>query len=391
MRIVINEMKKILNIKILLVVALLCTLFYWFFMSYYIDCFPNGHSAIEEVEYSTELVKRYGLALEENEYTGFIKETRQKLISEMEMYIKSNPVFADAGIYSYEDYEKVYEKEELTEAENKAVWTLLGEECDYARFRMQAINLIESWYKDFPKLLESHISEAKNQKEIDRLTSILTTKEYINIMDWHVYENTVNYVYYLAIMTIMAVLVLVSPLIVTDRAGNIHLLQFTSKYGRKIFKKQLLAVILSAFIFTTVLIIIFGAVYGKIGTWIFWNSGLTSFFNFSVFWFDITYGQYIVIYIAFLYLLCLGTAAIAFILSRFSKNFITLILKLIPVFAVLTIICKCVFKYTFSPSNLLYRATGLIGIEPIVCSLIFIAGMAAACYLVRRERKVDVI
>jgi len=391
MRIVINEMKKIWNIKILLVVALLCTLFYWLFMSFYIDSFPNGHSTTEEVEYSTELVKRYGLALEENEYTGFIKETRQKLISEMEMYIKSNPVFADAGIYSYEDYEKVYEKEELTEAENKAVWTLLGEECDYVRFRMQAINLIESRYKDFPKSLESCISESKNQKEIDRLTSVLTTKEYTNIMDGYVYENTVNYVYYLAIMTILAVLVLVSPLIVTDRSRNVHLLQYTSKYGRKIYKKQLLAVILSAFILTTVLIIIFGAVYGKIGTWIFWNSGLTSFLNFSVFWFDITYGQYTVIYIAFLYILCLGTAAIAFILSRFSKNFITLILKLIPVFAVLTIACKCVFKKLFCTTNLLYRATGLIGIEPIVCSLILIAGISAAYYLVRRERKVDVI
>jgi len=40
---------------------------------------------------------------------------------------------------------------------------------------------------------------------------------------------------------------------------------------------------------------------------------------------------------------------------------------------------------------LLYKATGLIGIEPIVCGLMFITGMAAACYLVRRERKVDVI
>jgi len=187
MRMVINEMKKIWNIKILLVVALSCTLFYWLFMSYYIDSFPNGHSTTEEVEYSTELIKRYGSTLEEEEYTEFINETRQRLISEMEMYIKSNPAFADAGIYSYEDYEKAYEKEDLTEAENKAVWTLLGEECDYVRFRMQAIDLIESWYKNFPKSLERCISEAKNQKEIDRLTSILTTKEYTNIMDWQLF------------------------------------------------------------------------------------------------------------------------------------------------------------------------------------------------------------
>jgi len=191
----------------------------------------------------------------------------------------------------------------------------------------------------------------------------------------------------------LAVLVFVSPLIVTDRAKNVHLLQYTAKHGRKILKEQLITVILSAFLLTTALLLVFGTIYSTNGAWPFWNNGLTSFLNLIVtfFWFDITYGQYIAIYIALLYVLCLGAAAIAFMLSRFSQNLIALIFKLIPAFAVLGALCFSVFYCTFSSTNILYMGTSIIGIEPIICGLVLIAGLAVSLYIAQREKKVDVV
>lgn len=390
MRIVWHELKKIWNFRILVVVALLCTLYYWLFLSFYIDYFPNGHSETEEVAYSRELLQRYGPTLEEDEYSQFIRETRAQLLAEMESYIKSNPVFAEAGIYSFEDYERVYEKSDPTEAEYKAIWTLLGEECDFVRFKLQALQWIESQYANAPQYIQKLISETTDPKEVERLKAILQTKEYRNIMDGHVYDNTVVYAFYFAILAVLAVLVLVSPLLVTDRAGNLHLLQYTSKEGRRILQKQLLAVLLSAFFLTTILILIFGAIYSTNGTWVYWNSGLTSFLNRPTFLFNLTYGQYILIYIVLLYVLCLGTAALAFIFSRFSQNLVTLILKLIPLFTVLTVLCAWVFKYPFTTQNFLYRALGLVGMEAFICGLLFLAAVAVSLYLVRREKKVEV-
>ena len=391
MRMVWYELRKIWNSRILLVVALLCTLFYWLFMSFYIDFFPNGHPAIEEFEYSNELLDRYGPTLEEDEYVEFISANREKVIAEMERYIKSNPVFAKVGISSYEDYERVYKKQNPTEAETEALWTLLGKESNFVRFKLQTIEWIENQYRDYPRYVSELMSEATNQKEIDRLNAILETKEYTNIMEWEVYENTVGYTVYLAILSILAVFVLVSPLIVTDRARNVHLLQYSSKHGRKILQKQLLAVLLSAFMLTTLLILIFGAIYSTNGTWVFWHSGMTSFLNGPIFLFDITYGQYIVLYIVLLYTLCLGTAAMAFLFSRFSRNLITLILKLMPMFAVLTVLCLYVFNDPFSMNNSLYKALGMIGIEPLVCGGVFIVFLAVSLYFVRREKEVEVI
>jgi hypothetical protein len=60
MRIVINEMKKIWNVRMLLIIALICLLFYLPFMSFHIKYFPNGHPATEKVYYSIELLQRYG-------------------------------------------------------------------------------------------------------------------------------------------------------------------------------------------------------------------------------------------------------------------------------------------------------------------------------------------
>lgn len=391
MRMVWYELRKIWNSRILLVVALLCTLFYWLFMSFYIDFFPNGHPATEKFEYSNELLDRYGPTLEEDEYVEFISANREKVIAEMERYIKSNPVFANVGISSYEDYERVYKKQNPTEAETEALWTLFGKESNFVRFKLQTIEWIENQYREYPRYVSELMSEATNQKEIDRLNAILETKEYTNIMEWEVYENTVGYTVYLAILSILAVFVLVSPLIVTDRARNVHLLQYSSKHGRKILQKQLLAVLLSAFMLTTLLILIFGAIYSTNGTWVFWHSGMTSFLNEPIFLFDITYGQYIVLYIVLLYTLCLGTAAMAFLFSRFSRNLITLILKLMPMFAVLTVLCLYVFNDPFSMNNSLYKALGMIGIEPLVCGGVFIVFLAVSLYFVRREKEVEVI
>lgn len=390
MRIILHELKKIWNIKSLFVVALICALFYFLFLSQFID-FPNGHSTTEEVEYSIEMLQRYGTTLEEDEISEFTSENREKLIAEMEMYIKRDPIFADAGIYSFEDYERVANQPTNSEVESKAIWALLGKEYDFVRFKLQALEWIESQYQFYPTYASQLISDSISAKEIERLTEILETKEYTNIMDWNVYENTVGYTVFLANLSILSVFVLVSPLIVIDRSRNVYLLQYSSKQGRKILQKQFIAVLLSAFMLTTILILIFGAIYSTNGTWIFWNSSLTSFLNSHTFWFDITYGEYVVVYILLLYILCLSTAALAFLCSRFSRNLVTLILKLIPIFALLVLFSNnCIFIHMFSFSHFLYWNLGLIGMEPIISGIVFILCVGASLYFVRREKAIEV-
>lgn len=390
MRIILFEMKKIWNIKLIIIIAVLCALYYYMFIDFNIKHFPNGHPTEEEVNFSIQMTEQFGLTLEADELSEFILNTREKLISEAEIYIKTIPIFAEAEIYTYEDYNKIHEKDNQSELETNALWTLLGEECDFVRFKLETLNNIEEGYHNYPEyIINNLIPEATNVKELERFMMIMKSEEYRNIMSVSVYDNTATYAIYLTILTILAVLVLVSPLIVTDHTKKVHLLQYTSKQGRSIFKKQFIATILSTFLLTTVFIVIFGGIYSSNGTWIFWNSGLTSFMNFT-FLMNITYGQYIIIYIGILYVLCLIAATIAFLLSRFSQNLITLIMKLLPLFAVFVTISGGVLSGIFEPSNILYDWTGILGIEPMVCGVLLIIGLAVSYCFVRRETKIDI-
>ncbi|MFT4146228.1 MAG: hypothetical protein QM644_17395 [Mobilitalea sp.] len=390
MRIILYEMKKIWNIKLLLVITVLCALYYFMFLEFNIKHFPNGHPVTEELNFSIQMLEQSGLTMEEDEFSDFILSTREKLITEAETYIKNIPIFSEAEIYTYEDYKKIHEKSNQSELETTAIWTLLGEECDFVRFKLEALSNIEDRYHNYPEyLLNKLISETTDEKELDRLMEIQESEEYRNIMDGWVFENTVTYAVYLAVLTILAVLVLISPLIVTDHTKNVHLLQYTSKQGRAVFNNQFIAAMISAFLLTTVFILIFGAIYSSNSTWIFWNSGLTSFLN-TTFLVNITYGQYIIISVALLYVLCLSAAASAFVLSRFSQNLITLIMKLIPLFAVYGLISVSVLNYTFNRVNIIYAGTGILGIETIVCGFLLLSGLAVSIYFIHKETKIDI-
>lgn len=342
-----------------------------------------------------KMTQRYGAMVTEEQLLEFLEMERQAAILEAEGYIKRLPIFAEVGIYSFADYETVYAKEETTEREHKAIWTLLGEESDYVRFKLQALNMIEERYYNYIEYtLERGLHSSETPaRELERLRQIKADEEYRNIMDGYSLENTVSYSISLAILTILTVLVLVSPLIANDRSANIHLLQYSAKNGRRLLLQQFISVIISAFTVTTLCLLIFGALYSVNGIYVFGNNGLTSFLNLDVniFWFDLSYGQYIALYSLFLYIVSIGTAAFAFVVSRFSRNLISLIMKLIPIFGVIGFTSFAMFHYMFNSVNLLYRFTGIPWMEPLTCGLILAAGLILSVYVLRREKQIDVL
>lgn len=395
MRIILNEIKKIWNIKLLLVAIIIGALFYMIFMMDFIESFKRNHSPIEEAEYAMKMTRSYGAMITDEQLFDFMKKEREALISEAEGYINTFPIFAEVGIYSFEDYEDNYNKDDITEREHEAIWTLLREKGNFVRFKLQALDILEERYYNYPKYtLERALnSQDTPKRELICLQNIKEKEEYRNIMDGYSFENTVSYSIYLAIVTILTVLVLVSPLIVNDRSINIHLLQYSSKNGRRILLQQFISIIISTFMATTLCVLIFGYIYTINGTFVFWNNGLTSFLNSRAdfFWLDLSYGQYIILYVLLLYILSTGSAALAFVVSRFSQNLIAVIMKLLPVFGVLAFTSFAAFLSTFSNANFFYRFTGIPWLEPIACGLILLAGLTLSIYILHREKEIDVL
>ena len=189
----------------------------------------------------------------------------------------------------------------------------------------------------------------------------------------------------------LAVLALISPLITNDRHRRLHYLQYSSKQGRKISRAQLAATLLSAFALTTLLILVFSGIFSQNGTVVFWNNPVWSDYNSSAATvFNLTYGEWLIITAVLMYALALGVSMFAFILSRFSGNLITLMMKLIPVFAVIAYLSVSVFNGLFSMGNTLYSLLRFFGTEIYVCAVVVVIALAAAVFVMRREKRVDV-
>lgn len=391
MTILFHEIKKIWSLRIVGLITILCVLFYLLFMQHNVKYFPNGHPSTEIFNLSVELTERYGSMLEEAEMVEFI-ETRETLVSEAEEYISSDPVFAEAEIYSYEDYEQLHSRDQLTDAEQKALWRLyLAEEYGFIAFQIQAMNYLQENYSYISIGYEHKIAQSQSSREIDRLHEIFASEQYRGIMPINVMEDTDNYIKQLAILAVLSVIVLVSPLVATDRMRDVYLLQYTSKRGRRVLLNQLLAILISALMLVTLLVGIAMALYSKTGIQPLWNNGMTSFIGFIDFWFNITLGQYLLLSIGMVYLCAIGAALLAFALSKLSRNYISLILKLIPAFILFAMLGNEVFHFSFSMQNSLYRLTGVVGIEPVSWGIVLAAGLALSLLLIRRERRVDIL
>jgi len=397
MRIILLEMKKIWNLKILAALVLVCALFYVVFMSYYIDYYRKNHPQAENIYYAEELVRLYGTSITPEELTEFIFAERSRLISEAEHYIRTMSVFAEAGIHSFDDYSALREDpaRELTQAESDAHWTLMGEECNYLGFFIETLNFMESELGYKPWIMDNPDSfwQDLNAKEQARYRAMLEMGEHHSVLSYWTYDYSKDYAVYFSILLMLAVLILVSPLLVTDRNANLHHLQYSSKLGRKIMHRQLIATLLCAFMLTTLLILIFGGTFYANGTCLFWESNINSEFNighYSVF--RLTYGQWVIAMIALMYILALGFSMFAFILSRFSRNLITLVMKLVPAFAAAVYLCIVLFNDTFSMLyNALYRVFRVFGTEAYICGAVAAIAVTAVTVVVRRERRVDVM
>lgn len=348
-----------------------------------------------DIEYAEELTRRYGNSVTDEQFADFVKTEREPLITEAENYIQTMPIFANAGIYSYADFEAVWEKNSQTQEESDAKWTLLGEKCERLGFKLRTLQHFEVNFDRTPQYIDADspsIWDTFNEHERERLREIVQNNEHHAILTYWIYKITQDYTAYFSILLMLSVLMLVSPLVTSDHHDGLHYLQYSSKTGRKIMYSQLTAVLLSAFVLATLMILIFGGIYSQNGTALFWNASVNSAFNpgmYSVF--PLTYGQWLTAMTILMYALALGAAALTFILSRYSRNLITLIMKLIPVFTALLFLCIVVFNGLFEMGNLLYKVKHIAGTEAYVCGIVGILGLAAALFVAKREKRVDVV
>jgi hypothetical protein len=349
MRIFLYELKKIWSPALLLIIVAACAVMYYIFLYFNIEYFPNGHPGTERHAWIVQMIERYGTTLEPDEFDEW---------------------YAQYG-------ELTNETNETDEANMMLVYRIQSMDSIAKRYsHMQAYVQTGLWYDKQP------------DESYKRHLTMIVSSGACNIMSDELFEATNSYGSYLALLCVLATLILVSPLVTADRARRVTELQYTSKSGRRILGTQFAAMMLSSFILTTILVAFFGFLFNENDFLFFWTCKINGFLSNQVLRRPITYGAYICIFVAAIYSVSLTAAGFAFLLSRFSRNLIALLLKLLPLFALLAFLTVTLLRVLLV-YHTDYAPPKFIWTEPAIFLSFLLLAILSAFFFIWREKKTD--
>ena len=386
----VHELRKLANWKGLLIILLISGTMWGMLRQNSELLYLAGRLNNEIHSYLLEMVQLYGLTLEPEDVEDWNFPQRfNNIRSEANPRIANNPIFAELGLYTLDDYVAWRNSSEfwsLLDARN-AGNTEAGALIDEIRRelhgmetgimgRWNQLRLLEARFGDgsvdfLRRLVSQYDRRFVARRAADRLlengnNSLICSRTI----------HTVNSMAFVAgTLAVIAIFIIITPLLVTDRQRNIISLQYSSKTGRKLIWIQFAASVSISLMISVLLIAAFFIPVIRVSR-IFWGASIFML-DWSILWmFDVTLGQYIFILMGMIISLSIGTACLMFILSRFSFNISTALLKAAPVGIGLGAMAILCLMMALSDNNAVFNIFGGIFIMPEVflCVLLGMGG-----------------
>ena len=336
MRIILQEMKKIFRPVMLLLLVIINCLMYYTFIDFDITVFPNGRPATDMYNIGVEMVEKYGHELDEVEIEDF-KTVLQQEIKKADEYIQTDREFAELGITTYkqfiEERNEAFDNFDANSAFEKLHSRVVFEEgVDLFWEIPEREQIIERMEYVHERYGYSIIEGKPTKKQVQRIQEVISSGAVNTIFpSYPVGDNFQSISKSIAMTILVSVLFMISPIYIRDYKNNMIGLQYTSKIGRDLFKKKLVAGMISAFLITTVLLIVYYGLYTTNDIGMFLNSGINSFMGW-LYWYDLSFLQLILVTILFTYVLTFSIALLAMFVSSICKNYISVIGILLPIF-----------------------------------------------------------
>lgn len=373
MRMLLWEIKKMLDIKIVAATVFACIVAISFLRPFS-QLVWVSHSCWE-----ADAIALYGENLSQDERAEIEAALIPKYIEEINTHVAAHEDFAEIGVYDYEsltyfknvtrqldyavndpEYREMllyspeynfHEKYGLTEADVRAL-TEKEESVVYEHLvtrngvQDELVNLLEKT-EDIPFAMEQYDSDKteyamKSGFAAKRDAQILESDEINNIVVSGAPVNIIQTVAVMAAVCIGFIFLLLLPAVTKDNLSNVHQLQLSSNCGRKICLNRLCAMLIIAFAVTTALMLITAYNLYKYIPSELWQSrlnGFNSFYEYSKrYWFSGTLLQYCLVLAAAAYILSAAAAISVYLLSHTSKNYIALLLKGLPAAALLIVL-----------------------------------------------------
>jgi len=339
MSIILNELKKIFNIKSIILLILINIVMYFLFIEFYITNFPNGRPALNIYNMFVEMKELYGEYMDEKEFEDF-KLKYEEAVKEANEYIQLREDFKTAGINDYEDFKNMdLEDEEQDRLFSDVIFDKKIDIFWELPWREEYIK----YYEDKERLM---LAQASNSKQELRIMEILNKGLETSVFNDVIFSNYNHFIKNVTITILLSVMFIITPTYLRDYLVKVNYLQYTSKTGRRIFKKKILISLLATFILVTIQFLCFFIIYSTNNTSMFFNSNINSIYNIIISWYDLTFIQYIILTVIGVYLLAFVFTLISLLVSSIGKNYITVIGIQLPIALVsFTILLKYLIQY----------------------------------------------
>jgi hypothetical protein len=327
MRLVYYEMKKLFNWKNILLIIMINIVMYYLFIDFHIKHFPNGRPPLDEYHLSKKMIEKYGVSIDEKEFTD-LKKWYDDMVKQADQYIQSREDFAHAGIRTYEDFRNADHSNDELDALHSQVMFI--EQVDLF-WKLEALEYIMERYEMKDRWIKGLYEEVTPKQE-EKINQIIDSGTHQSILPWFVFENYNRIIKNVTIIIIVSIIVLLSPIYVSDKRNQVRLIQYTSKKGRSVFTTKMITALISTILLITVQLIGYFTIYSQNQVHMFFASKVNSIFNVVLLWYDLSFFQYIVMTVAAIYLLGIILSLFVCFISSISSNYLMVIGIQVPIF-----------------------------------------------------------
>ena len=376
MRLIINEVKKLLNIKSIITLGILFYIIWSIFLSFDIEYFPNGYPQTQDFEASEIMLIEYGETIDENEIMHF-KEKTELLYKEADQYILAEEYCVSLGLETYKEFQNLRsEDEKLEEIHDRLFFE--QEETDVF-WDIEAREYLISRYEDKEDWTNGFI-DTSDERALNRAKEILNDQGVNSPLNYVIFRNYNDLISNFSIIIVVSVAFVISYLFIKDSRNKVNYLQYSSKVGRDLVNKKIVAGFIASFIVVTIEIILFFLIYSKNNSLQFWNCSVNSVFVDEKLWLDFTFGQYILLSVILMYIVTFSVATLSMFVSSKVSSYISLIGLQIPILGLLIS-----FLMTIGMKNLTYMRFSKYTL-PIAYGIFMLISIVLIVCLVKKEK-----
>lgn len=399
MKLLVYEVKKILNVKLLIVLCLFTMLFYNMFIAIWIhpedsaDCrAQNDLATVLRDEYGYETHLPY-------EDYAVLEEVRQEQIRKLDEMVLKSSILQEAGITSYqqlrameyntmpdaveEELNRIMFDEGIQEVflsqtiegiyDDMKVCPLFGVEAGKEREVADKFLLIGSMYDDYTK------------EAIERVASVIKENR-LSLMPTSILHHLLFDFPRFGVLLVISCLLLILPYQIRERLAGVNPLMATTHTGRNLWKWRYSSAVIACVFVCAVQSIIFCMVLNRADVLQYWNYAISGNDR-NMFWFDMSFGIYLIANFVLYTIVAVSIMTVFYLISRLSANYIVGVAIGIPISVVIGALLPLFTRaYLSVERSMLYDVVRPIGIVFVL----FVVAMCIVFALQKWDKRRDV-